>query len=144
MTALRIIKLLLEATYAGRIKWQKNRQDGDRYESTLGGESLTVRFVRFARTDRLPPDRHLAELDAFGVTTDHAVGTEGMELICQMLAHNDPAWADLRTKIRGRIAEAEEYLHTLLDPEPARLAPQKSAKKGRAMRVPVRVRALSR
>lgn len=138
-SAIQIIRLLLDATRSGRIRWQKHRTDGDRYEATLGEEVLTVRFVRFVRADRGSPDRHLAELEAFGVTTDHAVGTEGMELINQMLAFCDPNWGALRSRIRQRLSEAEEELQQLLGNPPPKTVAVRQVK---PVRMPSRSRSV--
>ena len=119
MNAIPLLRLLLEATRRGKIKWHKSRGDPDLYEADLGGETLRVHFVRFVRLDGQTSDRHLAELTTFGVSTDHAVGTEGMDLINQMLAFCDLEWSGLRNRIRQRLAEAEEVMHALLEPSPA-------------------------
>lgn len=137
MRGVTIIQLLLEATQRGKIRWHRNKQHLDIYESELDGEPLTVRFVRFTRADHVPPDRYLAELECFGVTTDHAVGTEGMELINQMLAFNDMEWTQMRTAIRERLVDAEATLQQLLAPTPAVL-PSKRTRLHSVPRVRVR------
>ena len=137
MRAVNIIRLLMEATQRGKIRWHRNKQNLDLYESDLDGEPLSVRFVRFIRADGTASDRQVAELECFGVTTDHAVGTEGMELVNQMLAFNDLEWTHTRAAIRDRLMEAEAALHVLLEPTPAVLP----SKRGRLQAVPrVRVR----
>lgn len=116
-TALRLVRMLLDATRAGRIRWVRSSSHADLYEAMLGSETLSVKFIRFLRADKAHPDRHLAELTAFGVTTDHAVGTEGMEQIQQMLAICDPQLRSVRNAIRERINEAEDAMAAFLEHE---------------------------
>lgn len=137
MRAVTIIRLLLEATQRGKIRWHRSKQNPDVYESDLDGEPLSVRFVRFVRADQMPSDRYVAEVECFGVTTDHAVGTEGMDLVNQMLAFNDLEWTQTRAAIRERLMEAEAALNQLLEPTPAVL-PSKKARLSPVPRVRVR------
>lgn len=129
MVTLDVIRLLLEATQRGKIRWKRSRANPDLFESSLAGEVLAVQFVRFARLDGGQPSRHMVELECFGVSTDFAVGTEAMDLINQMLAFNDLEWTAMRASIRERWQEAEATLHTLLEPAPAVL-PSRKARPG--------------
>lgn len=115
--ALRLVRLLLEVTRAGRMRWTRNTRIPDLYEGQLGPETCTIRFVRFQRADKAHPDRHLAEITCFGVTTDHAVGTEGMDLAQQIISIGDPQLRAVRGAIRERVAEAEELLQAVLEAE---------------------------
>jgi hypothetical protein len=110
-----MLQLLLSLGRQGKLRWTET--DPDRYEAQIGGEAFTVEFIYFARTDEVGSDRTMARLQAFRLLHDYCIGTEGFELICEMLSLGDPEWTAWREELQPRFDEGMAFLRRLAEPK---------------------------
>jgi hypothetical protein len=105
--ALDIVRLLVELTKENKIRWQK--VDSDRWETKASGQEFYVEFIYLARTDDVGSDRTIARLHAF-LLFDYCIGTEGFDLICEMLSVGDTMWTEARESGQQRLNEGISFL----------------------------------
>ena len=109
--ALPMIRQMLQLTQAGKIKWHK--YDYDAWDGQVEEHKLHAEFIHLARTDEVGSDRTMARLSAFNLMFDYCIGTEGFELICQMLAVGNKDWIDAKDRGKKKLADALNYLENL-------------------------------
>jgi len=96
------VRFLVKLTDQGKLRWQK---DGpDTYSTSIAGQDFKVEFLYFAPTDERGADRSVVRLDGL-VYADFAVGTQGFDLICKMLATSEPELNKWRTDCEARWLE---------------------------------------
>jgi hypothetical protein len=110
--SLELVRLLARVTRAGKISWRKKRGQ-DRWTARVGREAFDAEFIYLARTDDTGSDRTIARLTAFGIVVDYAVGTEGWELICEMLSHGDEDWREWKRRCDSNLAAGMTLLRRL-------------------------------
>ena len=115
--ALEIIRSLLRLTRAQKLVWKKVEYEADRYEATAKGQNFAVEFIYFARTDEVGSDRTMARLTAF-LMFDFCIGTEGFDLLCEMLSIGDEDWTKLRARGKQRKEEGLRFLSELENSRP--------------------------
>jgi len=108
---LELIRLMSELTRIGKLAWSKI--DYDRYESVAADQKFTVEFIFLARTDDVGSDRTIARLSAFQLVFDYSTGTEGMDLLCEMLALCDQDWNNAISRSRQRLSDGLRFLQRL-------------------------------
>lgn len=106
-----MLQQMLSLTRAGKLRWIKT--DYDQFEARAAGETFCVEFVFFARTDEMGSDRAMARLSAFRLLHDYCIGTQGFDLICEMLSLCDPEWTEWRERARKRLEEGMDFLRGL-------------------------------
>jgi len=106
-----LIRLLLDLTRRRQIQWRSVKGE-DRWEARAGKEVFTVEFIYLARTDETGSDRTMARLHAF-LMFDYCIGTEGMDLICEMLSLGDKEWTQARRRGAQRIRAGLAFLRRL-------------------------------
>jgi len=107
-----LVRLLARVTRAGKIVWRKERSR-DRWAASIGSEKPYVEFIYLARTDDVGSDRTIARLSAFGIILDYAIGTEGWELICEMLSTKDDDWRKWKQRCDRQLAAGMTLLRRL-------------------------------
>lgn len=123
---LETLRLLLELTRRGKLIWEKG-QDDSWWEAKLGEEKLHVEFIYFARTGQLPPrkrgslnadetgsDRTMARIK-YIFLEDYCIGTEGFDLICEMLSLCDEPWKESRERWKAKKTQTIEQLKQMLE-----------------------------
>ena len=114
--SLEIIHSLLRLTHAQKLVWKRVECDTDRYEATTNGQSFYVEFIYFLRTDEVGSDRTMARLSAF-LLFDFCIGTEGFDLLCEMLSIGDEKWTEARARGNKRQEEGLKFLSELENAE---------------------------
>lgn len=107
------LRLLLELTRRGKLVWKMGQYD-DWWDATLGDEKLHVEFISFMRTDETGSDRTMARIK-YVFLDDHCIGTEGFQLICEMLPLCSPGWLEARERGEARRVQAIEQLKQMLN-----------------------------
>ena len=107
-----LVRHLLQATNGRRIRWRKS--DPDRFEAEVRDRRFSVEFVYLMRAEETGCDRSIARLSAFNLTCDYAIGTEGFDMICEMVAHADRKWMETRVTGRSKLNEALRFLRDLV------------------------------
>ena len=110
--SLELVRLLARITRAGKIVWRKERSR-DRWAASIGRERFDAEFIYLARTDDTGSDRAIARLTAFGIVLDYAIGTEGWELICEMLSTKDEEWREWKQRCDRQLAAGMTLLRRL-------------------------------
>ncbi len=108
---LELIRAMLDLTRRGKLTWTKTGYD--RYEAVVADQKFTIEFIFLARTDDVSSDRTIARLSAFQLILDYSIGTEGMDLLGEMLALSDPNWAEAIRRGHRRIADSLAFLRVL-------------------------------
>jgi hypothetical protein len=87
------LRLLLEATKAKVLQWK--RLDGDCYEARNNEHRFAIEFRYPLYSDEEGSDRGVAYVD-LPYTSAHRFfsGTEGMDLVFEILAAGVPSWAE--------------------------------------------------
>lgn len=111
--AVAMIRELILLTRQGRLLWVKSLEDCDKYEASISGKEFYVEFLYLARTDEVGSDRTLARFCAFRLIHDDSIGTEGFDLLCEMLSISDQKWTELREISRSRFEEGMRFLQKL-------------------------------
>src|SRR5438132_9656739 len=109
--ALIMLQLMLDHTKQGKIRWTRE-DDAGRFEASVSGQTFTVEFIYFLRTDEVGSDRTMARIGAFNLY-DYCIGTEGFDLICEMLSIDDPEWAEARERRQKRFDDGMVFLQQL-------------------------------
>lgn len=110
--ALRMIRELLSLTRQGKLHWAKSVDDCDKFDAFLLGKYFYVEFIYLARTDDVGSDRTIARLFAFNLY-DYSIGTEGFDLLCEMLSLGDENWTEAREKGQNRLEDGMRFLQSL-------------------------------
>ena len=110
-TKLEIMTLILEATRAKRLRWE--RVHPSTYVARDGDVELMIiqKYPLLAGDDG--SDADIAEVHVPGVTLTFYNGTEGFDLAIQTLAESDPEWASGLARWRARADEAIAHLKNL-------------------------------
>ncbi|HEX9995713.1 MAG TPA: hypothetical protein VGB45_01110 [Abditibacterium sp.] len=114
---LEILHLLLELTRQGKLVWTRFESDlihGDEYNGQLGEHKLWAEFIYFARTDEVGSDRHMLRFRFNNGLEDYCIGTEGFDLICEMLAHSSPDWLQGSKRANERLPQTIQLLKQML------------------------------
>ena len=94
-----LVKAIHEATQKGEIRWEADLGDPDRYSAQVGSGSFAVEFLRYALAGQRVMKRNAVRLSAFGASMEFFNGTEGMELISEMVLERDTAWVAWRRQM---------------------------------------------
>jgi hypothetical protein len=108
---LELIWVMSKLTQTGKLVWSKT--DYDCYEAVAADQKFSVEFIYLARTDEVGSDRTIARLSAFQMLLDYSIGTEGMDLLCDMLALSDPKWIEHINRGRHRLLDGLRFLQGL-------------------------------
>ena len=108
---LKVLRLMLELTKEGRIKWRK--VEFNNWVAKVKGNCFLIQFIFFARTDDVGSDRTMARVTVDSVILDYCIGTEGFELACEMLSIRDKDWAEWRAMAAQRLQNSLEFLQGL-------------------------------
>lgn len=113
--AIILIEHLLTLTQRGKIFWK--RKEPEWFEAETPKETFSVEFIYLMRPDAEGSDltRTMARLRAFGLSFDYCIGTQGYDLLCDMLALNDPSWTSWRESCQKRFDEGMASLQQLLE-----------------------------
>lgn len=112
--AVRMIKQMLLLTKSGKLRWSKSSDDCDKFEAAVSGQAFHVEFIYLARTDEVGSDRTVARFCAFNLMFDYSIGTEGFDLLCEMLSTSDQEWVESRERGRVRFERGMRFLHDLV------------------------------
>ena len=107
--ALAILREMLLLTRRGSLIWSREQENGW-FEGVLAGKRFVVEFLYLARTDEVGSDRTIARINAFEFILDYSIGTEGFDLICDMLAFGDPEWMKVKERAQQNFAKAMDFL----------------------------------
>lgn len=115
--SLEIIHSLLRLTHAKKLVWKRveyevGQYEADLYEATIEDQTFAVEFIYFLRTDEVGSDRTMARLRAF-LLFDFCIGTEGFDLLCEMLSIGDENWTEARARGKQRKEEGLIFLREL-------------------------------
>ncbi len=107
-----MIRELLSLTKRGKLQWAKSVDDCDKFDAFLLGKYFYVEFIYLARTDEVGSDRTIARLFAFNLF-DYSIGTEGFDLLCEMLSIGDESWTEARRRGRKQFEDGMRFLQGL-------------------------------
>ncbi len=108
-----MIRELILLTRQARLQWVKSQDDCDKYKASISGKKFYVEFLYLARTDEVGSDRTLARFSAFSLIHDYSIGTEGFDLLCEMLSIGDQDWTESRERGQSRFEEGMRFLQEL-------------------------------
>ena len=109
--AMTIEMLLL--TKQGKLQWDKSLNGCDKFEASVLGEAFYVEFIYLTRTDEVGSDRTIARFSAFNLLHDYSIGTEGFDLLCEMLSVGDEIWTEARKRGQVRFNKGMRFLRSL-------------------------------
>jgi hypothetical protein len=90
---LEILKELLRATRSGKISWYEEKCPDDWYTTRIGGERVTFRLSWYEATNQAGADPRMFEFDMPRLNAIFAFGTEGADLLFEILGAAFPRWA---------------------------------------------------
>lgn len=110
---LQIMRLLLEATRARKLHWERLRP-ADTYEARAGNEALLIiiKYPLLAGDDG--SDADIAEVHVPGLTLTFYNGSEGFDLAMQVLAESIPERARGIAEFHTRADQAMHFLKSLM------------------------------
>jgi hypothetical protein len=90
-TKLGLLKEIKQLTLNRILNWTCTGID-TRYDTEIAQGRIEVEFIRLLRTDQVGSDNIIASIHIFNMTYDYAVGTEGFDLIIEIIALSQPNW----------------------------------------------------
>ena len=86
-----LLKEIKRLTLQGVLKWTCIETD-TRYDTQIDKDRIEVEFIRLLRTDEVGSDKMIASIHIINMTYDYAVGTQGFDLIIEIIAISQPHW----------------------------------------------------
>ncbi len=80
---IKLMQRLLDITRQGRLKWKKN--DDDWFSTSVDSRVICFRWLYVEATNQLGSDPRFLEFSMPGVNRCFAVGTEGADLLIELL-----------------------------------------------------------
>lgn len=108
-----MIRELLSLTKQEKLQWAKSVDKCDKFDASASGKHFYVEFIYLARTDEVGSDRTIARLSAFNLLFDYSIGTEGFDLLCEMLSPSDENWSEARRRGQKRFEDGMRFLQSL-------------------------------
>ncbi len=108
--AVALIRELILLTKQGELQWAKSVDEYDKFDALLLDKAFYVEFIFLARTDDVGSDRTVARLSAFSLVFDYCIGTEGFDLLCEMLSIGDERWTELRKHSQEKLEDGLRFL----------------------------------
>lgn len=88
---LAVLKRLLDASQERAIEWTQG-DHAEWFETTLDGRTISLRFLYFEATNQIGADRHAIDLNMPGLNARFFCGTEGYDLILDLLDEAIEGW----------------------------------------------------
>ncbi|UUO07548.1 hypothetical protein M4951_04420 [Blastopirellula sp. J2-11] len=90
-----VLQKLLRCTKSGQVQWVEKRDEANEwYETKIGGCELCFRFAWYESTNQIGADRRAFELFMPGRNAVFFFGSEGADLMFEILAAAFKEWTD--------------------------------------------------
>ena len=106
-----LLRQLLAATQAGKIKWQQ--AGNDIYVVSSGENSFQIRFMYLLLPDETTTGADIVQITLPGCMLTYCSGTEGMDIIVDILSAAFDEWREHQAVMDRSAAYAEDILQKI-------------------------------
>ncbi|MDY8137779.1 hypothetical protein [Aquimarina sp. 2201CG5-10] len=109
---LAILKEIRRLTYTGLLQWKCVETDTF-FVARYKEHTFEVEFIRLLRTDEVGSDKMIASIKIINQIEDFAIGTEGFDIIIEIIAISRPNWKPSWDKGEQKLKENLALLKSL-------------------------------